>query len=133
MSYLLITSRDKFIFEPMSVIDIETTVIEFLRSESKRFDTRYADEADGSINKYEIPLRFCLYMQSLVTSIVVWAMNSVIGPHIIGLSVLLRADLKCICLIALVCSIQDIVADSLSLHETPSTIRSILRLYLWLI
>ena len=30
------TSRDKFIFEPMSVIDIETTVIEFLRSESKR-------------------------------------------------------------------------------------------------
>ena len=68
MSYLLITSREKFIFEPMSVIDIETTVTEFLRSESKRFDTRYAGEADGSINKYEIPLRFCLYMQSVVTS-----------------------------------------------------------------
>ena len=50
MSYLLITSREKFIFEPMSVIDIETTVIEFLRNESKRFDTRYAGEADGSIN-----------------------------------------------------------------------------------
>ena len=69
MSYLLITSREKFIFEPMSVIDIETTVTEFLRSESKRFDTRYAGEAEyGSINKYEIPLRFCLYMQSVVTS-----------------------------------------------------------------
>ena len=49
MSYLLITSREKFILELMSVIDIETTVIEFLRSESKRFDTRYAGEADGSI------------------------------------------------------------------------------------
>ena len=68
MSYLLITSREKFIFEPMSVIDIETTPndIEFLRSESKRFDTRYAGEADGSINKCEISLRFCLYMQSVV-------------------------------------------------------------------
>ena len=37
-------SREKFIFEPMSVIDIETTVTKFLRSESKRFDTRYAGE-----------------------------------------------------------------------------------------
>ena len=60
------TSREKFIFEPMSVIDIETTVIEFLRSESKRFDTRYAGEADGSVNKYEILFRFYLYMQSVV-------------------------------------------------------------------
>ena len=67
MSYLLITSREKFIFEPISVIDIETTVIEFLKSEFKRFYTRYAGEADGSINKYEIPLRFCLYMQSVVS------------------------------------------------------------------
>ena len=66
MSYILITSREKFIFEPMSVIDIETTVTEFLISESKRFDTRYAGEADGSINKYEIPLRFCSYMQSVL-------------------------------------------------------------------
>ena len=127
MSYLLITSREKFNSEPTSVIDIETTVIEFLRSESKRFDTRYAGEADGSITKYEVPLRFCLYMQSVVR-----AMNSVIGPHVIGLSVLIRADSICICLIALLGSIQDIAADSLSLHETPSIIRSILG-YLWLI
>ena len=60
MSYLLITSREKFIFEPMSVIDIETTVIEFLRSESKRFDTRYAGEADGSAigSAEDLPPRF---------------------------------------------------------------------------
>ena len=67
----------------MSVIDIETTVIECLRSDqSKRFDTRHSGEGDGSVTNYEIPLRFCDYMY--VHSIVK-AMNSVIGPYIIGL------------------------------------------------